>query len=513
MVRASRSPNGNRNSGRALPPPVLMAASAPASCWPIWASDRDVNPGWVIEWLPTRCPPATIEATPAGFPPAQAPVRKNAPRTPAAPRVCRMLGSPAEWAPASKVRATTRPASGMTSTSAPRSAAGNASAGAGSGGGAGSGAGAGSGGGSGAGGTAGGSSAGGSTGACSGGCTGGAASDDGATGVPLAGVPVVVGVEEESVAEGGAGLPETAGGCAPGGVEPRGPDPSSIAAATAAATTKTATVTASTQRLPPAKIDHMPNGCPRGAAGARAESPAARPKRPAPETGTRRSRMQGDAGVGIRAEQGRTAVKILIRYPLVAGTVAALLAVIVLMVSGQEGIARVAASLYALAVAAYLAVGMVRRLIGGTWGIDILAVTAIVSTVLVGEFVASMIIVLMMAGGTALEDYAAGRAKAELTALLERVPQTAHRERAGVSADGTHQDGSFADGQHEDVAATDVRIGDILLVRPGEVVPLDGVLLSDSGTFDESSLTGESLPVERAAGEGLMSGSLNGEAA
>ena len=206
-------------------------------------------------------------------------------------------------------------------------------------------------------------------------------------------------------------------------------------------------------------------------------------------------------------------MKTLLRYPLVAGTLAVLLAVILLMVSGQEGLARWTASLYALAVAAYLAVGMVRRLMGGTWGIDILAVTAIVSTVLVGEFVASMIIVLMMAGGTALEDFAAGRAKAELTALLERVPQTAHRERAGVAADGTHGDGTLADGQHEDVAATDVRIGDILLVRPGEVVPLDGVLLSESGTFDESSLTGESLPVERAAGEGLMSGSLNGEAA
>jgi len=223
--------------------------------------------------------------------------------------------------------------------------------------------------------------------------------------------------------------------------------------------------------------------------------------------------MQGEAHSGIGAEARQDPVKTLLRYPLVAGTLAALLAVILLMVSGQEGIARWTASLYALAVAAYLAVGMVRRLMGGTWGIDILAVTAIVSTVLVGEFVASMIIVLMMAGGTALEDFAAGRAKAELTALLERVPQTAHRERAGVAADGTHGDGTLADGQHEDVAATDVRIGDILLVRPGEVVPLDGVLLSESGTFDESSLTGESLPVERAAGEGLMSGSLNGEAA
>ena len=198
-------------------------------------------------------------------------------------------------------------------------------------------------------------------------------------------------------------------------------------------------------------------------------------------------------------------MKLLLRYPLVAGTIAALLAVLILLLSGQPLIAQVSASIYALAVAAYLAVGMVRRLIGGQWGIDILAVTAIVSTVLVGEYIASMIIVLMMAGGTALEDYAAGRAKKELTSLLERVPQTAHRERDGSSA--------AANGQHEDVAATEVEIGDILLVRPGEVVPLDGVLLSDSGSFDESSLTGESLPVERVAGEGLMSGSLNGEAA
>jgi cation transport ATPase len=201
-------------------------------------------------------------------------------------------------------------------------------------------------------------------------------------------------------------------------------------------------------------------------------------------------------------------VKHVLRYPLVAGTVAALVAVVLLLFSGQDGVARIAASVYALAVAAYLAVGMVRRLVGGHWGVDILAVTAIVSTVLVGEFVASMIIVLMMAGGTALEDYAAGRAKGELTALLERVPQTAPRERAGISAAGT-----YADSQHEDIAATDVRVGEVLLVRPGEVVPLDGVLLSASGTFDESSLTGESLPVERTAGEGLMSGSVNGEAA
>lgn len=211
-------------------------------------------------------------------------------------------------------------------------------------------------------------------------------------------------------------------------------------------------------------------------------------------------------------------MKFVLRYPLVAGTLLVLLAVLVLVAAGQDGIARTAASVYALAVAAYLAVGMARRLAGGQFGIDILAVTAIVSTVLVGEYIASMIVVLMLAGGTALEDYAAGRAKGELTALLERVPQTAHRERNGSPAAGTHTAGTQTagtqtEGQHEDVAAADVEIGDILLVKPGEVVPLDGVLLSESGSFDESSLTGESLPVERTAGDGLMSGSLNGEAA
>ena len=229
-------------------------------------------------------------------------------------------------------------------------------------------------------------------------------------------------------------------------------------------------------------------------------------------------------------------VKLVLRYPLVTGTVLALMAVAVLVMSGQPVIAQLAASGYALAVAAFLSVGMIRRLRSGHWGIDILAVTAIVSTVLVGEFIASMIIVLMMAGGTALEDYAAGRAKSELSALLARVPQTAHRERTGgagngttpigtsngtdpnssrngTALSGTTSNGATENGAHEDVAAADVLVGDILLVKPGEVVPLDGELLSDAGTFDESSLTGESMPVERTAGEGIMSGSVNGEAA
>ena len=71
---------------------------------------------------------------------------------------------------------------------------------------------------------------------------------------------------------------------------------------------------------------------------------------------------------------------------------------------------------------------MAKEILRGHWGIDLLAVTAIISTVAVGEYIASLIIVLMLAGGNALEDYAEGRAVRELRSLLERAPQSAHRE-------------------------------------------------------------------------------------
>lgn len=191
-------------------------------------------------------------------------------------------------------------------------------------------------------------------------------------------------------------------------------------------------------------------------------------------------------------------MQLMARYPLVAATVAAFLVVAIILMTGPAGAAQMVASAFALAVACRLGVGMMRRVRGGHWGIDILAVSAIVSTVLVGEYLASLIIVLMLAGGTALEDYAAGRAKGELSSLLENAPRTAHRESGGV---------------REDLPASEVRVGDILVVKPSEVVPLDGILLSDAGSFDESSLTGESLPVDRRAGEPVMSGSVNGETA
>ena len=184
-------------------------------------------------------------------------------------------------------------------------------------------------------------------------------------------------------------------------------------------------------------------------------------------------------------------------FPLVAATVAAGLIVAVLLASGQASAAQWTASAYALLVAAVRSGSMVKSLLRGRWGIDLLAVTAIASTVAVGEYIASLIIVLMLAGGEALEEIAQGRATRELRSLLERVPQTAHRELPGLPP--------------EDIPAVDVRPGDTLLVKPSEVLPVDGLLLAATGSFDESTLTGESLPVDRVHGDTLLSGSVNGE--
>ncbi|HET8780357.1 MAG TPA: heavy metal translocating P-type ATPase [Agromyces sp.] len=171
---------------------------------------------------------------------------------------------------------------------------------------------------------------------------------------------------------------------------------------------------------------------------------------------------------------------------------------IVLALSGAGAAVQWIFGGYALAIAAWQAVGMVRDILRGHWGLDILAVTAIVATVLVGEYIASLIVVLMLTGGEALEDYASRRAKRELDALLERAPQLAHRMEGDEIVD---------------VRADAVRPGDVLLVRPSEIVPVDATLSSAEASFDESSITGESVPVEKHAGDAVLSGSVNGQTA
>ncbi|MGO4783335.1 heavy metal translocating P-type ATPase [Cryobacterium sp. W22_MBD10_FK3] len=188
------------------------------------------------------------------------------------------------------------------------------------------------------------------------------------------------------------------------------------------------------------------------------------------------------------------------RYPVVAATILIGLLGLLLWAVGLTSAVQWLFSGLGLVVAGIEGVGMVKRMRQGTVGVDLLAIMAIVATILVGEYVATLLIVLMLSGGAALEEYAAGRAQRELKTLLERVPQIAHLLPDGSS-------------EVDDVPATQVQIGDLLLVRPAEIVPVDADLVSAVAAFDESSITGESLPVERHAGDPVLSGSINGQAA
>ena len=187
------------------------------------------------------------------------------------------------------------------------------------------------------------------------------------------------------------------------------------------------------------------------------------------------------------------------RYPLIGLTLLVALAGWGFNSVNLDLFERITVSGFALLVAVKQGRRMVKSLIAGQVGLDVLAVTAILATVIVGEFWASLVIVLMLTGGEALEDYAEGRAERELSSLLEHVPQIAHLYRA--------------DGTTEDIAASRVAVGDRLLVRPSEIVPVDATLATTGGTFDESTLTGESLPVEKLDGDAVMSGSINGSGA
>ena len=183
------------------------------------------------------------------------------------------------------------------------------------------------------------------------------------------------------------------------------------------------------------------------------------------------------------------------RYPVVATTLAIGVTGLVLLWAGQSVVSGWLVGGYALAIAAWQAWSMIRDLLRGNFGLDVLAVTAITATVLVGDHWAALIVVLMLTGGEALEDYANARAHREVSALLKRAPRFAHRATPG---------GTFVE-----VPISEVVAGDLIMVRPGEVVPVDGVLEGEAASFDESSITGEPLPVEHAHGDQVLSGTVS----
>ena len=135
-----------------------------------------------------------------------------------------------------------------------------------------------------------------------------------------------------------------------------------------------------------------------------------------------------------------------------------------------------------------------RTLARGDVGVDVIALLAMAAALAGGELLAGSVVAVMLLGGNALEAYAGGRAERELTALLRRAPRIAHR-RTGST--------------WEEVAVEAVVPGDLVLVRSGEVVPVDGTLASERAAIDASAVTGEPLPVEQRRGDVLRSGVAN----
>ena len=142
----------------------------------------------------------------------------------------------------------------------------------------------------------------------------------------------------------------------------------------------------------------------------------------------------------------------------------------------------------------FSSIDLVKELCHGRFGIDPLAVLSIIGALVVRELLAAAIISVMLASGRALEQWASRRARRELESLLTRVPKTAHLVSG---ADMTT------------VPLESVVTGDVVVVTSGEMVPIDGTIMTTSAVLDESALTGESLPVERSLGEHVRSGALN----
>jgi heavy metal translocating P-type ATPase len=138
------------------------------------------------------------------------------------------------------------------------------------------------------------------------------------------------------------------------------------------------------------------------------------------------------------------------------------------------------------------------KLMKREFGSDLLGGMSVITSVLLGEYLAGSIIVLMLAGGDALESYALRSASSVLAALAKRVPSIAHRKREADIVD---------------VALQDVAVGDTLVIYPHDICPVDGVVIEGHGVMDESYLTGEPFQMTKTSGSSVISGAINGESA
>ncbi|NCT41287.1 MAG: cadmium-translocating P-type ATPase [Alphaproteobacteria bacterium] len=146
-----------------------------------------------------------------------------------------------------------------------------------------------------------------------------------------------------------------------------------------------------------------------------------------------------------------------------------------------------------------LLIQIAAKLLKGDFGADMMAIIALITAAILGEYLAGVLIIIMLSGGQALEFYAMRKASSVLRALADRMPSTAHLKTST--------------GAIKDIALDEIKIGDEIIIYPHETAPIDGSVIEGHGTMDESYLTGEPYTITKAIGAGVLSGAINGEAA
>ncbi len=162
--------------------------------------------------------------------------------------------------------------------------------------------------------------------------------------------------------------------------------------------------------------------------------------------------------------------------------------------TGHNGLARWIWAAGTIPVVAGLAISIARDVLAGRMGVDAVAFVSMAAALALGQTLAGVVVAIMYAGGNVLEDFAVGRAERDLKSLIDRAPRVAHR-KTGES--------------FEDIPIGKVAVGDGIIVRAGEVVPVDGQITSPNASLDESAVTGEPIPVTRLTGETARSGAIN----
>lgn len=191
---------------------------------------------------------------------------------------------------------------------------------------------------------------------------------------------------------------------------------------------------------------------------------------------------------------GMNLINIIKQYKQLSVIFVVLILGLVLYLFKLPTITNIAYSLVSVWVLIPMAQKMFKDLFHKNYGLDILAVIAVSASLILGEYLASIVIVLMIASGRALEDYAQEHAKKELSELLKRAPKIAHLK----------QGNNFID-----ISVDVIKVGDIILIKSGEVIPVDSIILDGASSVDESALTGESMPIDKVKGDLLLSGSIN----